>query len=143
MSRFFLICVALCQTMLWTTVALGADETAPATRPTTPPLATRGLILDLDAERGVELEVGAVTTWKNQAPGPATEFIGKRKAGRPTVREHVAAAGGHSTLDFEKQELVNYGEDHFDYLTTGSGYTWFALRREITKARSSFTALNR
>ncbi len=28
---------------------------------------------------------------------------------------------------FRKQELVNYDEDDFDHLTTGSGYTWVAV----------------
>jgi hypothetical protein len=47
----------------------------------------------------------------------------------------VAAIGGHDTLVFKRQELVNHDEDAFDHLLTGNGYTvnarspwWSAMR---------------
>ena len=47
--------------------------------------------------------------------------------GSPSLREHVATLMSHNSIDFEKQELINDDEDAFDHLTTGSGYTWFAV----------------
>ena len=90
-------------------------------------IATDGLVVDLDAEKGITLEDGKVAAWKNQVQWKAMDFLGKRIDGRPAVNKSVAAAGGHDTLNFEKQELVNYDEDAFDHFTTGQGYTWFAV----------------
>ena len=95
----------------------------------------KGLILDLDADKGVEVEDGdRVTKWTNQvAAFAAKDFLkrdqGRREpgSGRPTLKKSVAAIGGHSTLVFKRQELVNHEEDAFDHLLTGSGYTWFAV----------------
>lgn len=99
------------------------------------PIAANGLILDLDADRGVEVEDGnRVVQWTNQITSfPAKEFLkqdqGRKEAGsgRPTLKKSAAAIGGHDTLVFRRQELVNRDEDAFDHLLTGSGYTWFAV----------------
>jgi hypothetical protein len=99
------------------------------------PVLDEGLILDLDADRGVEVEDGdRVVKWTNQvAASPARDFVkrdeGRKQpgSGRPTLRKSVAAAGGHHVLEFRRQELLNHDEDAFDKLLTGSGYTWFAV----------------
>ena len=95
----------------------------------------KGLILDLDADKGVEVEDGdRVVKWTNQVAGfTAKDFLKRDKgrqepgSGRPTLKKSVAAIGGHNTLIFKRQELVNHEEDAFDHLLTGSGYTWFAV----------------
>jgi len=86
-----------------------------------------GLIVDLDADKDVELEADRVVSWKNQAAWKARDFVGKRANGRPSLRKSVAAIQGHNSLVFKKEELVNYDEDAFDHLVTGSGYTWAAV----------------
>ncbi|MBC8871552.1 MAG: hypothetical protein H8E44_19175 [Planctomycetes bacterium] len=94
-----------------------------------------GLILDLDADKGVGVEDGdRVVKWTNQvATFAARDFMKQDKgrkepgSGRPTLKKSVAAIGGHNTLVFKRQELVNHEEDAFDHLLTGSGYTWFAV----------------
>jgi hypothetical protein len=98
---------------------------------------TKGLILDLDADRGVEVENGdRVVKWTNQVTTFAAKDFTKRDegrkqpgSGRPTLKRSVAAIGGHDTLVFRRQELVNHDEDAFDHLLTGSGYTWIAVIR--------------
>ena len=92
-----------------------------------PALAKAGLMLDLDADHGVETRDGWVVKWSNQAPGRARDFVATRDAGRPLVHEDVVSLRGHNALIFQKQELVNPDEDAFDHLTTGSGYTWLAV----------------
>ena len=95
----------------------------------------KGLILDLDADKGVEVQDGdRVIKWTNQVTTfTAREFLkrdeGRKEpgSGRPTLKKSVAAIGGHDTLVFRRQELVNRDEDAFDHLLTGSGYTWFAV----------------
>ena len=98
-------------------------------------IAATGLILDLNADKGVEVEDGdRVVKWTNQVTSsPAKDFLkqddGRKEAGsgRPTLRRSVAAIGGHNTLVFRRQELVNHDEDAFDRLLTGNGYTWIAV----------------
>lgn len=96
-------------------------------------LVRKGLILDLDADRGVKVVDGRVASWKNQADSNAKMFIATRDAGHekgtghPVLKEDVAAIGGHNSVVFKRQELINFEEDAFDHLTTGSGYTWFAV----------------
>jgi hypothetical protein len=93
------------------------------------------LILDLDADKGVEVEEGdRVVKWTNQvATFAARDFVkrdeGRQQpgSGRPTWKRSVAAIGGHNALVFRRQELVNHQEDAFDHLLTGSGYSWFAV----------------
>ena len=94
-----------------------------------------GLILDLDAEKGVHLEDGdRVAKWTNQvARFKARDFVKRDEgraepgSGRPTLKEAVEASGGRATLVFRRQELINHDEDAFDHLITGDGYTWFAV----------------
>ncbi len=94
-----------------------------------------GLVLDLNADEGVAVEAGdRVVKWTNQvASFAARDFVKRDKgrkelgSGRPTLKESVAAIGGHDTLVFKRQELVNHEEDAFDHLLAGSGYTWFAV----------------
>jgi hypothetical protein len=95
----------------------------------------KGLILDLDADKGVEVEDGdRVIKWTNQVTTfAARDFVkqdqGRKEpgSGRPTLKKSVAAIGGHDTLVFRRQELVNHDEDAFDHLLTGNGYTWLAV----------------
>jgi hypothetical protein len=95
----------------------------------------RGLVLDLDADKGVEVEKGdRVVKWTNQvASFPARDFVKRDKgraqpgSGRPTLRKSLEAIGGHNTIVFRRQELLNHHEDAFDHLLTGNGYTWFAV----------------
>jgi len=98
-------------------------------------IAAKGLILDLDADKGVEVEDGdRVVKWTNQVVDcAAKDFLQRDKgrkepgSGRPTLKKSVAAIGGHNTVVFRRQELVNHDEDAFDHLLTGSGYTWIAV----------------
>jgi len=98
-------------------------------------ITAKGLILDLDADKGVEVEDGdRVIKWTNQVTTFAARDFVKQDAGRkepgsgrPTLKKSVAAIGGHDTLVFKRQELVNHDEDAFDHLLTGSGYTWVAV----------------
>jgi hypothetical protein len=93
----------------------------------------KGLILDLDADRGITLADGRVASWQNQADWKVKTFVATRDAshekgtGHPTLKEKVKAIRGHNTVVFRRQELVNSDEDAFDHLITGSGYTWFAV----------------
>ncbi len=109
-------------------------------------IAETGLVLDLDADKGVEVEDSdRVVQWTNQvATFPAKEFVKQdegRKvpgSGRPTLKKSVAVIGGHNTLVFERHELVNHDEDAFDHFLTGSGYTWFAVisvRKQIVQLK--------
>ncbi len=93
----------------------------------------KGLILDLDADRGVKVVNGRVVSWKNQVDWKVKTFAATRDSshkngtGQPALKEKVAAIGGHNTVVFRRQELINSDEDAFDHLITGSGYTWFAV----------------
>jgi hypothetical protein len=95
----------------------------------------RGLILDLDADKGVVVEDGdRVIKWTNQVTSfAARDFVKRDKgraepgSGRPTLKKSVAAIGDHDTVVFRRQELLNHHEDAFDHLLTGNGYTWFAV----------------
>ena len=96
---------------------------------------TEGLILDLNANQGVVLEDGnRVKAWHNQVSDNSIDVFVKQDegrkiagSGRPTLKKDIAAIGGHHTLVFEEQELINHDEDAFDHLITGSGYTWFSV----------------
>ncbi len=95
----------------------------------------KGLILDLDADRGVTIEGGnRVSLWQNQVAGfVARDFVkrdeGRQEAGsgRPTLRKSVQELNGHGALVFLQQELVCLDEDAFDSLTQGGGCTWVAV----------------
>lgn len=94
-----------------------------------------GLILDLNADKDVAVEDGnRVVRWSNQIAGfEAKDFVkqdeGRKEpgSGRPTLKRNIAAIGGHNTIVFQRQELVNPHEDAFDHLLTGTGHTWFAV----------------
>jgi hypothetical protein len=96
-----------------------------------------GLLLDLDANHGLRLEDGnRVAAWTNQvASSPASVFVKQDEgravpgSGRPALERSIAVIGGHDVVVFQRQELINHHEDAFDHLTTGNGYTWFALLR--------------
>jgi hypothetical protein len=98
---------------------------------------SKGLVLDLDANHGLALEEhNRVRAWTNQvSTSPARVFLQQDEgreipgSGRPTLKPAVAALGGHNTLVFQRQELINHEEDTFDRLTTGNGYTWIAVLR--------------
>lgn len=88
-----------------------------------------GLLIDLDAERGVTLERGYVSAWESRVGDRRIVFEGRRVEGRPTLAKPSASLNGHRALTFVKQELVNYDDTLFRSLTTGSGYTWVAILR--------------
>jgi hypothetical protein len=89
-----------------------------------------GLLVDLDAAKGVTLDAqGRVTAWSNQAGPDATRaFVGQPKgrteptSGLPSVVKEPRAA-----LSFRQQELVCHDESAFDGLIRGSGCTWVAV----------------
>lgn len=95
----------------------------------------QGLVLDLDADRGVTVEeIDRVSLWQNQVAGtPARDFVkrdeGRKEAGsgRPTLRKAARELNGHNALVFLQQELVCLDEDAFDSLTQGGGCTWLAV----------------
>jgi len=93
----------------------------------------KGLILDLNADHGIKTANGRITSWENQADFKAKAFIATRDAshkkgtGHPMLKEKMAAIGGHNTVVFKRQELINFNENAFDHLITGSGHTWFAV----------------
>ena len=94
-----------------------------------------GLVLDLDAERGVTVADGnRVSLWQNQIAGFAgRDFVqrdeGRKEAGsgRPTLRKDIKQLNGHSAIVFHGQELICMNEDAFDTLTLGGGCTWIAV----------------
>ena len=94
-----------------------------------------GLILDLDATRGVVVEDGdRVSKWQNQVPDfAAREFVkrdeGRKEmgSGRPRLRASVPELGGAASVVFAQQELVCLEEDAFDGLSCGKGCTWVAV----------------
>ena len=96
---------------------------------------TKGLVVDLDAEKGVTLEDGnKVAQWENQAPGKTARLFvkqdtGRKKpgSGRPLLRTAVTDLNGKCSLVFRQGELVNHEEDAFDNLVTGAGHTWLAV----------------
>lgn len=98
-------------------------------------LPAKGLVLDLDAAKGLTLEDGDhVAGWRNQvATSPAKDFVkrdeGRKEAGsgRPTLRKAIPELKGKPALVFLQQELVCLDEDAFDGLSTGKGHTWFAV----------------
>ncbi len=95
----------------------------------------QGLVLDLNADRGVTIEDGKrVTIWRNQVSDfAAQDFVCRdqgrkeRGSGRPTLRTSIKELRDHNALSFRQQELVCLDEDAFDALTQGDGCTWFAV----------------
>lgn len=96
-----------------------------------PAFPMRGLIVDLDASKGVTLEDGdQVSKWVSEVPGKRFEFVkrdeGRQEpgSGRPTLRKKVVQLGDKPSLVFLQQELVCLDEEAFDSLSTGKGHTW-------------------
>lgn len=104
-----------------------------------------GLVLDLDADRGVDAdEQGHVVRWTNQVTHfAARDFVpndfgvrlkspgsGRPKWGKPQ-------ANGHRAVEFREDELVNTHDDAFDHLLTGSGYTWIAVLKPYQTASTA------
>jgi len=95
----------------------------------------KGLIVDLNADKGVIADKdNKVEKWINQAPSPVVKEFVKQDQGRkvkgsgmPSLSSKLPELNGHHTIVFNKQELVAHDEDAFDYLLTGSGYTWFCV----------------
>ena len=98
-------------------------------------LPSAGLMLDLDAAKGLTMENGdRVAAWRSEIQGEAPmDFIKRDQgrevpgSGRPQWREAVAELNGKPALVFRQQELCCLDEDHFDALTQGSGNTWMAV----------------
>ena len=98
-------------------------------------LPTTGLVLDLDAARGITLEEdNRVSVWRNQIEASqAKDFVkrdeGRKEAGsgRPTLRKSIAAINSQPALVFRQQELVCLDEDVFDSLSSGKGHTWITV----------------
>jgi len=89
-----------------------------------------GLMVDLDASKGVTLDAeGRVTEWQNQAgPPELRSFVGQPKgradasSGLPTPLK-----GSPASLSFRQQELVCHEEAALDGLIRGEGCTWVAV----------------
>ncbi len=98
-------------------------------------LPTAGLMLDLDAAKGLAIEDGdRVAAWRSEIQESAPlDFIKRDQgrevagSGRPQWRKAVPELNGKPVLVFRQQELCCLDEDHFDALTQGSGNTWIAL----------------
>lgn len=98
-------------------------------------LPAEGLLLDLDAAKGITLEDGdKVSAWENQAPTAKARLFVKQDegrkekgSGRPTLRPAIPGLNGKPALVFRRQELVCMDEENFDGLTTGKGHTWLAI----------------
>jgi hypothetical protein len=94
-----------------------------------------GLILDLDAAKGVECDTSnKVLSWNNQVIGARAQAFKPNPIGRtdpaagvPTRLDSAISSGEHSTIQFNRQELINGDEDAFDHLIQGNGYTWLAV----------------
>lgn len=99
------------------------------------PLSDKGLVIDLDAGKGLKLEDGdKVAAWTSQAAGAVPKDFVKRDegrkepgSGRPGLIKAAAGLNGKPALDFRQQELVCMDEDAFDGLSTGKGHTWMVV----------------
>lgn len=95
----------------------------------------KGILVDLDADFGIQLEDGdKIAAWANKVTNSSAKVFVKQDegrkengSGRPRLQLNVPKLNGHNAVVFHRQELVNRNEDTFDHLTTGSGYTWFAV----------------
>ena len=89
-----------------------------------------GLMVDLDASKGVTVDTqGRVTTWQSQAgPIAARDFVGQPK-GRAEAASGLPTPvkGSPAALSFRQQELVCHDEAAFDGLIHGDGCTWVAV----------------
>jgi len=89
-----------------------------------------GLMVELDAAKGVTLDAaGRATAWTNQAgPEMLRAFVGQPK-GRvePASGLPAPAKGSRPSLSFRQQELVCDDEAALDGLIRGDGCTWVAV----------------
>jgi hypothetical protein len=99
-----------------------------------PAIQQEGLLLDLDAAKGITLDAEKrVVDWKNQAVAAPHLHFTKQDQGRkiaasgcPSLRAQ-ATANQQPSVVFRQQELVCADEDVFDELVTGKGYTWIVV----------------
>lgn len=102
---------------------------------TAEPLPDKGLVIDLDAAKGLKLEDGdKVAAWTSQAGSASSKDFVKRDegrkepgSGRPSLVKEAPGLKGKPALDFRQQELVCLDEDAFDGLSTGKGHTWMVV----------------
>jgi len=100
-------------------------------------IANKGLILDLDANKGLTLENGnSISSWQNQVKDFSAQNFVKRDegrkfagSGRPILKKNSDELKGNNSIIFKESELVNMKEDAFDHLVTGSGYTWLIVMK--------------
>jgi len=89
-----------------------------------------GLMVDLDASKGITLDAeGRVTEWQNQAgPPELRSFVGQPK-GRADASSGLPTAvkGSPAALSFRQQELLCHDEAALDGLIRGEGCTWVAV----------------
>jgi len=95
---------------------------------------SKDLIIDLNANKGLELLSDKVMKWQNQVTdSKITEFVVQNKgrkvlnSGAPSLKKGVSAINGNNSILFKRQELINHDEDSLDHLITGSGYTWISV----------------
>jgi hypothetical protein len=91
---------------------------------------TAGLMVNLDAAKGVTLDAqGRATSWANQAGPAETRAFVAQPIGRaePTSGLPTPVAGTVPSLSFRQQELVCHDESAFDGLIRGDGCTWVAV----------------
>lgn len=102
---------------------------------------TRGLILDLNADHGVQTsESNKIESWDNAVPNALMKTFVKRDegrkvpgSGRPALKEKVKDLNGHNSVVFYKQELLNMSEEGCDKLITGNGFTWIGVIKPYTQ----------
>lgn len=96
---------------------------------------SNGLMLDLDADYGIQIEErDRINSWSNKVTDNEAKIFVKQDegrkvpgSGRPRLALNVPKLNGHNTVVFHQQELVCHNEDVFDKLSTGTGYTWFSV----------------
>src|SRR5690606_7674888 len=101
----------------------------------------KGLILDLDADRGVihnpdmrgEKWMNQVKTFPVQVFEKTDEGRPVKGSGMPALKRNIPQLNGHNAVVFKQQELLARDEDAFDHLITGSGYTWFCVLKAGTQ----------
>jgi len=113
---------------------------------TAAPLPNEGLLVDLDAARGVTLDAqGRVARWSNQAGGAETrDFVGQDK-GRKVAGSGLPALvqdGAAPMVSFRAQELLCADEKAFDGLIRGTGCTWLAVLKPYPQAKGGLKDVN-
>jgi hypothetical protein len=107
---------------------------------------TEGLLVDLDAARGLTLDAQSrVTQWTNQVgPAAARDFVGQDK-GRKVPGSglpQLVKAGATSAVSFRAQELLCPDEKIFDGLIKGDGCTWVAVLKPYAQAKGGLKDVN-